>query len=193
MPIGRVTPGGCPPGVPTDPYVRISRIRLFRSGIRGSYPLFCVNMNSGFDAPFMSPSNGPLTRASPFLPGVPQVSVPPAHRYYGMLRHPVVLPAVLRFLRLAVPSPAPVFVSPRCPTPAGGLVHWGAAAPSRPLRTGDAWVSQVPGEPSTLMPCSPTPAGPRHQANYRVSTRPLLFATARAPTINAISGLNSRA
>ena len=37
--LSRVTPGGYPPGVPTDPYVRISRIRLFRSGIRCRYPL----------------------------------------------------------------------------------------------------------------------------------------------------------
>src|SRR6266478_128143 len=207
-----------------------------RGALLASSAIRCcrVNTNSGFDAPVMFPSNGSLTQASPFLPGVPQVSVPPAQRYYGMLRSPVVLPAVLRFLGLAVPVPcaclrlsslpdagrrpgafgcgrteppfaderrlglssswgtlhadalfsdpqssfppffvsfawryqsrAPVFVSPRCPTPAGGLVHLGVAAPSHPSRNGDVWVSQVPGEPSTLMPCSLTPAGPRHQA-----------------------------
>ena len=30
----RVAPGGCPPGAPTDPYVRISRIRFLGSRVR---------------------------------------------------------------------------------------------------------------------------------------------------------------
>src|SRR5258708_3177782 len=111
-----------------------------RGALLASSAIRCcrVNTNSGFDAPVMFPSNGPLTQASPFLPGVPQVSVPPAPRYYGMLRPPVALPAALRFLGLVVPSRAPVFVSPHCPTPAEGLVHLGVAAPSHPLRNGDA-------------------------------------------------------
>ena len=31
--LGRVAPGGCPPGAPTDPDVRVSRIRLFEGWI----------------------------------------------------------------------------------------------------------------------------------------------------------------
>ena len=30
---GRVAPGGCPPGAPTDPDVQISRIRFLKSGV----------------------------------------------------------------------------------------------------------------------------------------------------------------
>ena len=31
--LGRVAPGSCPPGAPTDPDVRVSRIRLFEGWI----------------------------------------------------------------------------------------------------------------------------------------------------------------
>jgi hypothetical protein len=51
-------------------------------------------------------------------------------------------------LRLAIPSRAPVFVSPASPTPAWGLELCGLATPGQLYRHGDDRNSQVPGEPS---------------------------------------------
>jgi hypothetical protein len=52
----------------------------------------------------MFPSNGPLTKASPSLPRVPQRAVPPARRYYETLRLPHARPTPLNdATRLPVP------------------------------------------------------------------------------------------
>src|SRR5436190_3695484 len=104
----------------------------------------------------------------PRFPGnrVPVVRVPLLRRYYETLRLPVVLPAVLRFLRLAVPLLAPVFVSPRGPDADPGTRNfrfWQFHDASF-SRNGNDGISQVPGESNVLLPCSPTPAGPTHQA-----------------------------
>jgi hypothetical protein len=105
-----------------------------------------------------------------------------------MLRSPVVLPAALRFLGLAVPVPCACFRLSSLPDAGRRPGAFGCGRTEPPFAEWRRWMSQVPGEPSTLMPCSLTPAGPRHQANYNVSTRPLLFATARAPTTIAFRG-----
>ena len=98
-----------------------------------------------------------------------------------MLRSPVVLPAALRFLGLAVPVPCVCLRLSSLPDAGRRPGAFGCGRTEPPFTEWRRWVSQVPGEPSTLMPCSQTPAGPRHQANYSASTRPLLVKTARAP------------
>ena len=60
------------------------------------------------------------------------VRVPLLRRYYETLRLPVVLPAVLRFLRLAVPLLASVFVSPQGPTPTQGPGTFGSGSSTTP-------------------------------------------------------------
>ena len=72
--------------------------------------------------------------------------VPLAQRYYEALRLLAALLAALRFLRLAIPPGAPVFVSSASPTPAWDLEFSGLATPSQ-LTSGDDRASQVPGEP----------------------------------------------
>ena len=100
----------------------------------------------------------------PSLHGAPVGRVPPFHRYYEAFRLPAGLPAALRFLRLAVPSRAPAFVSPFKPD--AGLRAWsigsGCSAPA--VSRWSRRVSQVPGQPAAPMPGSPTPAGQTRQA-----------------------------
>src|SRR5712671_1369613 len=129
-----------------------------------------VDTISSSDALGMFPPSRPTTRRplpSPF-PGnrVPVVRVPLLRRYYETLRLPVVLPAVLRFLRLAVPLLAPVFVSPQGPAPAKGPGTFGSGSSTTPAfkemeTTGSPRFLENPDVP---LPCSPTPAGPTHQA-----------------------------
>jgi len=161
-----------------------------RGALLASSAIRCcrVNTNSGFDAPVMFPSNGPLTQASPFLPGVPQVSVPPAPRYYGMLRSPVVLPAALRFLGLAVPVPCACFRLSSLPD-AGrrpGALGCGRTEPPftewRPLGLSSSWgtlhadaLFSDPGRTET-------------PGRYGVPTRPPLVRTARAPASMGFRG-----
>jgi hypothetical protein len=56
-----------------------------RGALLASSAIRCcrVNTNSGFEAPVMFPSNGPLTQASPSLLGVPQVWFPQLHGTMG--------------------------------------------------------------------------------------------------------------
>ena len=87
--------------------------------------------------------------------------VPRLHGYYELLRIPAGHPAALRFLRLAIPPCARLFVSPRgVGTPPLGRGYLGCGFPNRWSDGGDGRASQVPGGPRVPMPCSPTPTEP---------------------------------
>ena len=114
--------------------------------------------------------------------------VPPAPRYYEMLRPPVVLPAVLRFLRLAVPVPCACLRLSSLPD-AGrrpGAFGCGRTEPPftewRRLGLSSSWgtlhadaLFSDPGRTET-------------PGQYGVPTRPPLLSTARAPTIMSFRG-----
>ena len=71
---------------------------------RASSAIRCCSVDTytGFWAPDMFPSNGPLKRRP--LPSAGSLGpVPPLRRYYGALRTPAARLAALRCLRLAIP------------------------------------------------------------------------------------------
>jgi len=116
--IGRVDLGGYPPRSPTDPDVRISRIRFLRGWSRYAP---CAIRWSGVETlseigvTVVCLSIGSILRRP--LPSTRSLgSVPPLPRYYEALRLPDVPPASLRFLRLAVPQRRPSFRSRRWPS-----------------------------------------------------------------------------
>src|ERR1700689_1199085 len=84
-----------------------------------------------------------------------------------MRRSDILPPFPPRFvvLRLAVPLRAPVFVSPHGPTPTARPGAFGSGSPT-PVGYGleTAGPPKFLGNPHVPMPCSPTPAGPTHQA-----------------------------
>jgi hypothetical protein len=81
------------------------------------------------------------------FPRVQAEPVPLLQRYYEVLRRPAVLLAALRCLRLAIPSLAPVFVSPARPDAGLGPGAFGFGSPTPTgCRDGDDGASQVPGE-----------------------------------------------
>lgn len=91
--------------------------------------------------------------------------VPHLHGYYWLLRLPAVHPALLRFLRLAVPLCARLFVSPgNVGTPSPGRGSLVCGFPNHCSDGGNVRVSQVPRGPPACMPCSPTPVGPSDPA-----------------------------
>src|SRR5260370_35028197 len=85
-------------------YPFVSRVRVV--GFRSPRPVSLQRLHAG---------------VPPFLPRVPLGSVPLVRWYYEVLRLPTPPLAALRFLRWAIPPPAPVFVSPTNPSPARGL------------------------------------------------------------------------
>jgi hypothetical protein len=121
-----------------------------------------VEMVSRLGVPGISPSGGLMARHP--LPSAGCLgSVPPRRRYYEVLRLPSTRPAALRCLRLAVSRSHPSFDPPAagCAGRGPGVGHPVPPAGSLPRR----WVG-LPGSwgTSVNVPCSPTPAGPRHQA-----------------------------
>ena len=91
-------------------------------------------------------------------------SVPPLLRYYETLRHPRIRHTPLDY-ETCLPSRAPVFVSPSCPTPARGPGALQSGSPTPvwfEIETADSL--KFLEIPLVLLPCSPTPAGPAHQA-----------------------------
>src|SRR5713101_437806 len=88
--------GGYPPGPPTDPYVRNSRIRFLRQSLcypRKDRPCSTVHGPAGVRVGELSvsplvPARGTLCPTSPSLPWVPWVSVPHLPWYYATLRLP---------------------------------------------------------------------------------------------------------
>ena len=115
--------------------------------------------------------------------------VPPARRYYGTLRIPPSFPP-----RLITPDgycPMRLRSLPwtRRRSRAWSFRVWQPHANCGQRRTDTL---KFPGSPSVPLPCSPTPAGPLRQAIRRSDAAPAA-ATARAPTIRRLSGLNHTA
>src|SRR5438552_1501386 len=116
----------------------------------------------------MFPSSGSMTRHPLPSPGSGWITVPLLPRYYEVLRRPTAPRAALRCLRLALPTRAPVFVSPASPTPAWGLEFSGLATPQT-----DSFEMETAGtprfleNPSVPMPCSLTPEGPNSSGHKR--------------------------
>jgi hypothetical protein len=123
----------------------------------------------------------------PSLSRVPWM-VPLAPWYYEVLRLPTARRVALRFLRLTLPSRAPVFVSPASPTPAWSLGFFVLATPRQIL---SRW--RRPGLSGSwetfcvyalfLDPGRTSPPG-----RYGGSARPPHGPTARAPTMTQFRG-----
>jgi hypothetical protein len=73
--------------------------------------------------------------------------VPLLRRYYEVLRRPAAPLAALRFLRLAIPSGASVFVSPTRSGADLGPGAFGTGNPNASRKDGNDRASPVPGEP----------------------------------------------
>lgn len=101
---------------------------------------------------------------SPFLHRVLLGRVPLLHGSYGTLRRLAVLPAALRFLRLAVPPKRPGFA----PWSEGRIAPGLGFGERSPDRISSVETSRPPKgsweNPYTHMPCSQTPVGPRRLA-----------------------------
>jgi len=71
---------------------------------------------------------------------------------------------------------------------------WGLVfGPPTDLSRGDDQVSQVPGEPSAYMPCSPTPARSRCPAIFGTSMQPSALTTASALATSGLTGFHPTA
>jgi len=106
---GRVAPGDCSPGAPTDPYVP-SRAYGSSGHVLATIrrePLR-VDMSTGSDAPALFSRQRCHDQASPSLHGIPRM-VPPLRRYYGTLRLPAVRLDPLRIIHEPIPPSRPWF------------------------------------------------------------------------------------
>ena len=143
------------------------------------------------DVSAIFPSNVSVFRCS--LPSTGSLGlVPPLLRYCEALRLPAVLPALLRFLRSAVP-PLRLGLRSR-----GHKAHYPRArdflrTPKTGLFDGDDRTSQVPGGPSMSVPCSPTPVGPSRSAATALRCCLPPNGRRRLPRQILISGLNHTA
>ena len=144
------SPWELPPRAPADPDLRNSRIRLVSERVCQPlcYPLRFRVRVSAVRCPLPVSPQRFRSSAAPSLPRVRAVAVPLLHRYYEPLRRPAAHLAALRFLRLAIPPGAPVFVASASPTPAWDLEFSGLATPSQQKE----WRRQgLPGSWGTLM------------------------------------------
>ena len=120
--------------------------------------------------------------------------VPPLPRYYALLRLPVVPPAALRCLRLAVPPQRPLFVSPGgvdAPPPGRGSLDRGF--PNHADVGGDDGASQVPGGspcPHALLSDPGGTANPCHSGSPCCLP---LIRRRRLPRRKCLSGLHHTA
>jgi hypothetical protein len=112
--------------------------------------------------PLSFPSTVPGS-GSPLAPAGPGGPVPRFPRYYGLLRLPATLPALLRCLRFAVPPLCRLFAPVGGGTPRWAWVRF-TWRPS-PLSCWRRWLD-LPGSWGTPVhvPCSMTPVGPSGQA-----------------------------
>jgi hypothetical protein len=156
--------GGYPPGPPTDPDVRNSRIRFLRQSV--SYPWI---LSSGGVVTRLASSEslscivppGMLCPTSPSLPWVAWVSLPHVPWYYTTLRLP---PALLGVLRLSlVPRYLACFPRSWCPCRARGQAEapGHARAFGHPVPHSGPLVKETDGSPK--FPSSPCEAMPRSQ------------------------------
>ena len=174
----RVDPGGCPPGPPTDPDVRNSRIRLFRlmGSLRGGRPsrtcwpiqLSCLMQFRRDGSEVQSPRHLSLHQfhapAPPSLLRVPLGSVPRPRRYYEALRLPAIHPGGL------VDSPAGtvlalrVSLPPSASTAYDGPGFWSPGSPTGFFRTE---ITGSPEFPSDLLDACPAHIRPRRDRSAR--------------------------
>jgi len=119
--------------------------------------------------------------------------VPRLHRYYWLLRIPAVRPAALRFLLLAVPPCARLFVSPGdVGTPPPGRGSLGRGFPNHYSDGGNDRASQVPGGPPCAHALLSDPGGILEPGHYGSRMQPSTLVTASASTL-IVSGLNHTA
>jgi len=119
--------------------------------------------------------------------------VPRLHGYYELLRIPAARPAALRFLRLAVPPCARLFVSPEgVGTPPSGRGSLGHGFPNRWSDSGDDGASQVPGGPSCAHALLCDPGGTLKSGQFGSRVQPSASVKASASAWN-VSGLNHTA
>ena len=119
--------------------------------------------------------------------------VPPLPWYCKALRLPATLPALLRFLRFAVPPLRLGFRSRRgktLPTAGQGLF---TGIPHTGFIDGDDRTSQVPGGPLYERALLFDPGGVFALGHYRASMLPSANTKASASAISIISGLNHTA
>ena len=159
--------GGYPPGPPTDPYVRNSRIRFLKQSLccpRKDHPCSAVHWRAGVRVGELGvsplfPARGTLCSTAPSLPWVAWASLPHLHWYYTPLRLP---PCPSRVASLVARFPIPCVLPCVCGVPYG-LVSWwkprgarqGLWSPGPPIRErrqGDRWLSQVPEFPVKTCP-----------------------------------------
>ena len=117
--LGRVAPGRCRPGAPTDPYVLALEHTVLRptgspsstvpEAIRSSY----VDMRVNLDVFCMFPSIGSVSRRFASLDRVLRGEFPCFNGSIKALRLPVVHPAALCFHCLAVPRLHSLLFAPR--------------------------------------------------------------------------------
>ena len=137
---------------------RCAALRRLRSSVSpSSFPSMVPHPGALCRAPAEPDASCP---APPSLHGVPPEGVPPLRRYYEALRLPAALPAALRFLRLAVPCPAPLVRSRCARTRRAGAWRWSSRTPDRHAGPETTGSPRFLGSPHVCVPSSMTPAGP---------------------------------
>src|SRR5271157_4413446 len=128
---------GLLPGAPTDPDVRVKRIRFVTLGNRcPSHDWVVSRWHAGEARCPRRGSNSPSTTRHPLRSTGSGRAVPPLQHYYGALRLLAGHLAALRFLRLAIPSVRPLFV------PISSGLSWGSSWSFCLLRRICGWVKR---------------------------------------------------
>ena len=147
-------------------------------------------MSSRFGDLVIFPSNGSVTRHSPFPPRGPAGPVPPLHRYYQGAKTPWSLPP--RFVSFAwqYRGCARRFAPTGCGRPLlWAWTFWSPGVQPEFLH-GDHRV--LPGswaDPNVCMPWAGTPEDPRRQASTAPRMLPSAHPTALAPRTSCLSRL----
>ena len=152
-----------------------------------------VETLAGPEFPGIFPSNGSMFRqplgSSGFLGSVPRLP-----SYYELLRLPANHPTALRFLRLAVPPCARLFVSPGdVGTPSPGRGYLDRGVPNHCSDDGIGRISQVPGVPPCPHALLTDPGAASTPDPCGASVLPSAIPTASAPTMSFISELHHTA
>ena len=143
---GRVAPGDCSPGAPTDPYVPSRAYGSSRHELASAIRCCSVNTSTNSDASAVFPSNGAMTWRPLLSTGSLRTMVPPLRRYYGTLRLPAVRLDSLRILHEPIPPLRPWFAPLGRGRPTGGQGVVGSGLPIRNYDGNDG-ASQVPWKP----------------------------------------------
>jgi hypothetical protein len=141
-------------------------------------------------SPWFRAPGPPECSALPF-PGSSEASSP-ASTVLWRCPTPCAPLATLRCLRLAIPCGVPGFRSRRSRTPNRGPGVHNPVPTSGHGRTEATRASQVPGQPTVPLPCSPTPAGPNTPGHHDVSAWPPLCPQRRLPRKSCFRGSIAR-